>query len=323
MRAFLAKVMPPDPAHTAFVFPGQGSQKVGMGKELAAADASARAVFAEADDILGFPLSRLCWEGPAEELNDTAVTQPALLTHSVAVLRALQARQPGLAPAVVAGHSLGEFSALVAAGALDFSPALRLVQARGRLMKEAGERNPGGMAAVLGLDVGQIDAICRAVEAESGGVVQVANDNCPGQVVISGSEGALAMAMERLGAAGAKRTIRLAVSIAAHSALMEPATATFGQRVDEAGVRDPLIPVVGNVQAVVLRSAAEIGADVRAQLLSRVRWTESIRRMIAEGTQSFAELGTGEVLTGLIRRIDRTPTLTALDLPQTLDAFLA
>src|SRR3990172_2770893 len=166
---FLATVMPPDPNHTAFLFPGQGSQKVGMGKDLAAADASARAVFAEADEILGYSLSRLCWDGPAEELNDTAVTQPALLTHSVAVLRALEARQPGLAPAVVAGHSLGEFSALVAAGALDFAPALRLVQQRGRLMKEAGQRNPGGMAAVLGLDVEQIDAICRAVEAERGG----------------------------------------------------------------------------------------------------------------------------------------------------------
>jgi [acyl-carrier-protein] S-malonyltransferase len=315
--------MPPDLRHTAFVFPGQGSQKVGMGKDLASADPSARAVFAEADDILGFPLSRLCWEGPAEELNDTSVTQPALLTHSVAVLRALQARHPALAPAVVAGHSLGEFSALVAAGALEFASALRLVQERGRLMKEAGHRNPGGMAAVLGLDVEHIDAICRAVEAESGGVVQVANDNCPGQVVISGGEGALATAMERLAAAGAKRTIRLAVSIAAHSKLMAPATATFGLRVDEAGVRDPLIPVVGNVGAVVLRSAAEIGADVKAQLTSRVRWTESVQYMIAEGTRTFAEVGTGEVLIGLIRRIDRTPALTALDLPQTLDAFLA
>jgi [acyl-carrier-protein] S-malonyltransferase len=315
--------MPPDPNHTAFLFPGQGSQKVGMGKDLAAADASARAVFAEADEILGYSLSRLCWDGPAEELNDTAVTQPALLTHSVAVLRALEARQPGLAPAVVAGHSLGEFSALVAAGALDFAPALRLVQQRGRLMKEAGQRNPGGMAAVLGLDVEQIDTICRAVEAESGGVVQVANDNCPGQVVISGDEAALATAMERLAAAGAKRTIRLAVSIAAHSALMAPASPTFGQRVDEAGVRDPALPVIGNVGAQVLRDAAGVRDDVKAQLTSRVRWTESVRRMIAEGMQSFAEVGTGDVLIGLLRRIDRTPSLTALDLPEALDAFLA
>src|SRR3990172_8409936 len=181
-------------------------------------------------------------KAPAEELNDTAVTQPALLTHSVAVLRAMAARRPGLTPAVVAGHSLGEFSALVSAAALDFAPALRLVQQRGLLMKEAGQRSPGGMAAVLGLEVEQIDTICRAVEAESGGVVQVANDNCPGQVVISGDEAALATAMKRLAAAGAKRTIRLAVSIAAHSALMAPANPTFGQLVDEAGVRDPRPP---------------------------------------------------------------------------------
>ncbi len=315
--------MPPDPKHTAFIFPGQGSQKVGMGKELAEADPSARAVFAEADDILGFHLSHLCWEGPAEELNDTAVTQPALLTHSMAVLRALEARQSGWRPAIVAGHSLGEFSALVSAGALDFAPALRLVQARGRLMKEAGERNPGGMAAVLGLEVEQVESICRQVEAESGNVVQVANDNCPGQIVISGDEAALATAMERLAAAGAKRTIRLAVSIAAHSALMAPAVPAFGQRVDEAGMRDPALTVVGNVGAEVLRSAAEIRADVKAQLTSRVRWTESVRRMIADGTKTFAEIGTGEVLLGLIRRIDRSPSLAALDLPAALDAFLA
>jgi [acyl-carrier-protein] S-malonyltransferase len=321
--AFLAQIMPLDPRHTAFLFPGQGSQKVGMGKELAAAEPSARAVFAEADEILGFPLSHVCWEGPAEELNDTAVTQPALLTHSVAVLRALAARQPRLAPAIVAGHSLGEFSALVSAGALEFPAALRLVQERGRLMKDAGQRTPGGMAAVLGLEVEQVDDICRAVASESGGVVQVANDNCPGQIVISGDETALATAMERLAAAGAKRTIRLAVSIAAHSALMAPASASFGQRVDEAGLRDPALPVVGNVGADVLRSSAELRADLKAQLTSRVRWTESVRRMIAAGTQAFAEVGTGEVLIGLIRRIDRTPTLTALDLPATLDAFLA
>jgi [acyl-carrier-protein] S-malonyltransferase len=294
-----------------------------MGRELAAADPSARAVFAEADDVLGFSLSRLCWDGPAEELNDTAVTQPALLTHSIAVLRALEARRPGFAPAIVAGHSLGEFSALVCAGSLEFAPALRLVQARGRLMKDAGQRNPGGMAAVLGLEVEPIDEICRAVAAETGRVVQVANDNCPGQIVISGDESALTAAMERLAAAGAKRTIRLAVSIAAHSALMGPAVEPFGREVDEAGIRHPSMSVVGNVGAEPLSSADAIRADVKAQLTSRVRWTESVRRMIADGTQLFAEVGTGEVLIGLIRRIDRAPALVALDQPDSLDSFLA
>jgi [acyl-carrier-protein] S-malonyltransferase len=224
---------------------------------------------------------------------------------------------------MVAGHSLGEISALVAAGSLDFAPALRLVRERGRLMKEAGVQNPGGMAAVLGVDVEAVDAICRAVQAETGGVVQVANDNCPGQIVISGDERALAMAMKRLAAAGAKRTIRLAVSIAAHSALMAPASAAFGQRVDQAGLRDPAARIVGNVEAAWLGSSTEIHHDLKAQLTARVRWTESVRRLIDGGAQTIAEVGSGEVLTGLIRRIDRSPTLAALDGPASLDAFLA
>lgn len=315
--------MPHSPDHTAFVFPGQGSQKVGMGKELAQADGAAMQVFSEADDILGTSLSQLCWEGPAEALNDTAVTQPALLTHSVAVLRALQARQPSFRPAIVAGHSLGEFSALVAAGALDFPTALRLVRERGRLMKEAGAQNPGGMAAILGLDVGVVDLVCRDVAAETGRVVQVANDNCPGQIVISGEDDALAMAIERLAPAGAKRTIRLAVSIAAHSALMAPASRAFSEFVAHAEMEEPKIPIIGNVSADRLRTAAEIRADLKAQLTASVRWTDSVRRMVADGAKAFAELGTGEVLIGLIRRIDRGSELVALDAPATLDSFLA
>lgn len=307
----------------AFVFPGQGSQKVGMGRELARADTAAAAVFAEADRILGFPLSQTCWEGPAESLNDTAVTQPALLTHSVAVLRALAERHPEVRPATVAGHSLGEFSALVAAGSLDFAHALRLVQERGRLMKQAGERNPGGMAAVLGLEVGPVDEICRGVEAETGRVVQVANDNCPGQIVISGHDDALALAMERLAAAGAKRTIRLAVSIAAHSALMAPASEAFAVAVDAAGIGQPALPIIGNVAAGLLSTADDIRTDVKAQLTSRVRWTETVSRMIATGITAFAEVGTGEVLIGLVRRIDRAPSLFALDHPDTYAALLA
>jgi len=294
-----------------------------MGQELARADPSARVVFQEADDILGLPLSRLCWEGPAEELNDTAITQPALLTHSVAVLRALEARHPGLKPSIAAGHSLGEFSALVSAGALDFASALRLVRERGRLMKEAGERSPGGMAAILGLEVETVDQVCRQVESKTGQVVQVANDNCPGQTVISGHEQALTAAMQRLTASGAKRAIRLAVSIAAHSALMSPAAEAFAEVVDGAPIRDALLRIVGNVAAGILRSAAEIRADLKAQLTSRVRWTESVRHILAAGADTFAEVGTGDVLIGLIRRIDRAPALVALDSPSSLDAFLA
>jgi [acyl-carrier-protein] S-malonyltransferase len=245
------------------------------------------------------------------------------LTHSVAVLRALQARSSAARPAVVAGHSLGEFSALVCAGAIDFAHALALVRERGRLMKEAGRRNPGGMAAVLGLDVEPVDEVCRNVQAETGKVVQVANDNCPGQIVISGDEQALALAMERLGQAGAKRTVRLAVSIAAHSALMSPATDEFAHQVDLAGIGDPLLPVVGNVNAEILRGEAQVRADLKAQLTERVRWTESVRRMQGDGIVSFAEVGSGEVLLGLIRRIDRAPSLIALDRPESLDAFLA
>jgi [acyl-carrier-protein] S-malonyltransferase len=294
-----------------------------MGKELARADSAAAQVFAEADSILGYPLSQACWEGPEAALNDTAVTQPALLTHSVAVLRALATRRPEAVPAAVAGHSLGEFSALVAAGAMEFASALRLVRERGRLMKEAGERAPGGMAAILGLDVEAVDEICRAVSKETGRVVQVANDNCPGQIVISGDEAGLEAALPRLSDAGAKRAVRLAVSIAAHSALMAPVSDEFGSFVDQTEIGDPQIPVIGNVQADHLATTQAARADLKAQLTSRVRWTESIRHLLADGITSFVEVGSGEVLIGLVRRIDRAPSLTALDRPEAIEAFTA
>ncbi len=211
----------------AFQFPGQGSQYVGMGKDLADRFLAAARVFAEADEALGFPLSRLCFEGPAEELNDTANAQPAILTVSVAALRVLEER--GERPACVAGHSVGEFAALVAAGALTFEDALGLVRERGRLMREAGQANPGGMAAVLGLEADRVAALCREVTAAVGRPVGVANDNCPGQVVISGDEEALRAAIEAAQAAGARRVVRLAVSVAAHSPLMAEAAAAFRQ----------------------------------------------------------------------------------------------
>ncbi len=224
---------------------------------------------------------------------------------------------------MVAGHSLGEFSALVAAGSLDFPTALLLVRERGRLMKGAGEKNPGGMAAILGLDADPVDEICRQVEAETGRVLQVANDNCPGQIVISGDDGALALALERLTAAGAKRAVRLAVSIAAHSALMAPASGEFGEFVDAAEILDPEVPTVGNVGADLLADARSVRADLKAQLTTRVRWTESVRRMLAGGITHFVEVGSGQVLLGLVRRIDRSAGQTALDRPESIDAFLA
>jgi [acyl-carrier-protein] S-malonyltransferase len=216
-----------DPQTTAFVFPGQGSQFVGMGQALAQAVPAARQVFEAADDALGVALSRLCWEGPEAELNDTVNTQPALFTCSIAALRALQAEAGEVQPALMAGHSLGEITALAAAGAVPFEAALRLVRTRGEVMKAAGERMPGGMAAILALDAPVLVEVCAEARAATGGIVQVANDNCPGQVVISGENAALEKAMELATARGARRARRLPVSIAAHSPLMRSAVADF------------------------------------------------------------------------------------------------
>lgn len=303
-----------DSKTTAFVFPGQGSQKVGMGKELAVAHPEARAIFEEADSILGFALSTLCWDGPEAELNDTINTQPALLVHSIAALRVFQKLNPGFTPAYVAGHSLGELSAAVAAGALDYAAGVSLTRRRGELMKEAGEKSPGGMAAILGLDIPALDKLCAEASTD-GEVVQVANDNCPGQVVISGNSGAVARAIEAAKAAGAKRALPLAVSIAAHSPLMASAQAAFTEAIAASNAQDPLIPMIGNVAAVPLKDAAALRADLQAQLTSRVRWTESIRTMRAAGVRTFVEFGTGSVLTGLLKRIEAETTGIALGEP--------
>jgi [acyl-carrier-protein] S-malonyltransferase len=307
--------MTPDPKTTAFVFPGQGSQKVGMGQALAAAHPEAAAIFAQADDMLGFPLSKLCWEGPDTELNDTINTQPALLVHSVAALRVFQKLHPEFEPAFVAGHSLGELSAAVAAGALDYAAGLKLVRRRGELMKEAGQRSPGGMAAILGLDIAAVEAAC-AQASTTGEVAQLANDNCPGQVVISGHSEAVNRAMEAAKAAGAKRALPLAVSIAAHSPLMASAQAAFKEAIAASNAQDPVIPMIGNVDALPLQDAAALRADLEAQLTSRVRWTESIQAMRAAGVKTFIEFGTGNVLTGLLKRIDAEAEGLALGNPE-------
>lgn len=276
-----------------------------MGKELAAHFPAAARVFEEADEIVGFALSRLCWDGPAEELNDTVNTQPALLCHSVAALRSLQSIRPDLRASWLAGHSLGEFSALVAAGAMQFQDALRLVRTRGEAMQAAGARSPGGMAAVLGLELEAVEAACVAARAATGEPVQIANDNCPGQLVISGSKQGLAEAIERLRAGGARRVVELAVSIAAHSALMEPAQSKLNRAIESTPITAPAIPVIGNVSATPLASVSEVREELRSQLTSRVRWTETIGSMLAAGVTHFIELGPRDVLSNLVKRIER------------------
>jgi [acyl-carrier-protein] S-malonyltransferase len=305
---------------TAYVFPGQGSQSVGMGQALAQSFPSANEIFMQADDILGFRLSQLAWEGPEEQLNDTINTQPALFTHSIAVLQVIHDLNLDLLPSFVAGHSMGELSALVAAGAISFREGLRLVRTRGELMKRSGEITPGGMAAVMGLDIPQIELLCSQATIASE-IVQVANDNCPGQVVISGSNAALDRVQPLLEQAGAKRVIRLAISIAAHSPFMAAVGDDFYKAVTLTPIKAPLIPLIGNVTATPLVDANTIRDDLHKQLTHRVRWTESIQVLVSEGITEFIEIGNGSVLHGLIKRIDRNVTATTLGNPAEFKRF--
>jgi [acyl-carrier-protein] S-malonyltransferase len=291
-----------------------------MGKDLAGHFPQAKQFFDEADALFGFSLSNLMWNGPEADLNDTVNTQPALFVHSMAAYETFARLFPDFEPAALAGHSLGELSALCAAGAFSYTDGLRLVRMRGELMKRAGELNPGGMAAILGLDIPTLDKVCAEASAENE-IVQVANDNCPGQVVISGAKPAVERAMAAAKAAGAKRAMPLAVSIAAHSPLMASIQEEWNSAVDAVTMNDLKVPVIGNVHALGMKTAAEARADLKAQMQSRVRWTDSVSLMSEMGINTFVEAGSGTVLGGLVKRIAKDAANYPLGSPQDFAAL--
>ncbi len=289
---------------TAFLFPGQGSQEVGMGQALYAHSPVARDLFDVADAQLEWSLSTLCFAGPEEKLTNTVNQQPALFVTNLATWQAMLA-DSWQQPDFVAGHSLGELPALVAAGAMRFEDGLRLVQKRGELMQLAGELEPGAMAAILALDSQQVVDVCAQASEETGLPVQLANDNCPGQVVISGNETALTRALELAKEAKARKIVRLPITIAAHSSLMASIADEFATAVDNTPIQTPTIPIIGNVTAKPLLDAAAIQAELKAQLTSSVRWADSMRYLLDQGVDTFVEVGPGNVLLGLVKRLDR------------------
>jgi [acyl-carrier-protein] S-malonyltransferase len=305
----------------AFIFPGQGAQKVGMGKALADALPICRETFDEADAALGEPLSGLCFDGPEDRLLLTENTQPAILATSIAACRAAQSR--GVRASLAAGHSLGEYSAHVAAGTLSFADALRTVRRRGRYMQEAVPVGEGAMAAILGAEAEGVMRACEEASADlPGRVVTPANLNAPGQVVIAGHADAVARAGERVKAHGAKRVIPLAVSAPFHCALMKPAEDRLAPELRALHASAPRVPVVANVDAEPKRDAASAIEALIRQVSSPVRWEDVVRRLIAEGATTFVELGPGTVLAGLVKKIDRSVAVVSIESPDTLDAAL-
>jgi [acyl-carrier-protein] S-malonyltransferase len=301
-----------------FVFPGQGSQYPGMGRELAEKYPVARAIFDEADKALGFSLSRICFEGSEEELKQTEITQPAILTVSVAACWVLAEKR--VSADYLAGHSLGEYSALVAAGSLQFADAIRLVRKRGKYMQEAVPAGHGAMAAILGLSISSVQNACK--RAAEGEVCAPANLNSPDQVVISGNAGAVKRAVELASQMGAKRAVMLPVSAPFHSSLMMPAEEKLAKDLDAIKISDPHVPVVTNVDADTIRKAAEARSALIRQVSMAVRWEESMRLLIDEGVNTFVEVGPGRVLTGLMRQIERSVASLNVEDEKSLQATL-
>ncbi len=307
----------------ALVFPGQGSQTVGMGKDLYEKSGTAKNIFDTADKIIGVPLSKLCFEGPQDILTDTINAQPAIMVTSIAIFETLKEKLGNRTFRfdMTAGHSLGEYTALVTAGALSFDNAVKLVRERGRLMKEADEKSPGGMAAILGLDDSEVDKIVK--EAQSEGIIIVANYNCPGQIVISGDENGLKKAMELANARGAKKVVRLQISIAAHSPLMRPALTELAQAIEKTTFNTASVPVIANVTGKPISTSEEIKAELSEQLCASVLWTQSVQNMINMGVDTFIEIGPGSTLTGLIKRINKDVKLINISDLASIDDFIA
>ncbi|MDN4616597.1 ACP S-malonyltransferase [Paenibacillus sp. PsM32] len=302
----------------AFVFPGQGAQKVGMAKDVHDALPQAAQLFKTADQTLGFSISELAFEGPEEQLKQTANTQPALLTASIALLEALKSKN--ITPDYVAGHSLGEYSALVAANALDFEEAVAIVRARGQFMEQAVPSGQGAMAAVLGAEREPLAALCAEISA-TGHAVELANVNCPGQIVVSGSVEGVNAVSAKVKEIGGKRAIMLEVSGPFHSSLMRSAADQLSERLQSVSFRDATVPVVANVTATTVTTASEIQALLVEQVYSPVLWEDSVRFLINEGVDTFIEIGPGNVLTGLIKKIDKNVRLINISSLESIEAL--